>query len=133
MPRSRASGCALWTLLCCQGAGWDLLEAAVEVAGERAFDAAAGFAGGLAGCEEALVVGGGFGVVVDACERDDVQRPVELAVAAAVQSVPSLLSAGGVEGVGAGECGEGGFVRHPVGVAAGDEQLRGADRSDAAF
>jgi hypothetical protein len=32
-------------------------------------------------------------MVVDAGERDDVQGPVELAVAAAVQSVASLLSA----------------------------------------
>jgi hypothetical protein len=80
-----------------------------------------------------LVVGGRFGVVVDAGERDHVQRPVELAVAAAVQSAPALLSAGGVEGAGTGERGEGRFACHPVGVAAGDEQLRGADRSDAAF
>jgi len=34
-----------------------------------------------------LVVGGCFGVVVDAGERDHVEGPVELAVAAAVESV----------------------------------------------
>jgi hypothetical protein len=37
------------TLLCCQGQRWHLEQAAVEVAGERAFDAAASFPGGLAG------------------------------------------------------------------------------------
>ena len=39
------------TLLCCQGSGWARRESVVEVAGEGAFDAAAGFAGGFAGRE----------------------------------------------------------------------------------
>jgi hypothetical protein len=63
------------TLLCCQGQRRHLTQAAVEVAGECALDAAAGFAGGLARCEQALVVGGRFGVMVDAGEGDDVQSP----------------------------------------------------------
>jgi hypothetical protein len=52
----------------------------VEVAGECAFDAALGFLGGLSCREQALVVGGGLCVVVDALQRDDVECPVELAV-----------------------------------------------------
>jgi hypothetical protein len=42
------------------------------VASERAFDAATRFPRALAGGEEALVVGGGLGVVADSCEGDDV-------------------------------------------------------------
>ena len=48
------------------------VQAVVEVAGERAFDAAACFSGRLARCEEALVVGGGLLVVADPLEGDDV-------------------------------------------------------------
>jgi hypothetical protein len=72
-------------------------------------------------------------VVVDAGEGDDVQRPVELAVAASIQAVPPLLPAGGVDRAGAGECGEGRLARHPAGVAAGNEKLRATDRPDAAL
>jgi hypothetical protein len=132
-PKASGFSADFRTLLCCQGDCGDLAQAPVEVARECALDASACLASGLVGCEQALVVGGCFGVMVDAGEGDDVQGPVQLAVAAAVQSVSSLLSAGGVERAGAGECGEGRFARHAVGVAAGDEQLGGADGSDAAF
>jgi hypothetical protein len=44
-----------------------------------------------------------------------------------------LLAAGGVDGRGARECREGGLAGHSVGIATGDEQLRRADCSDAAF
>jgi hypothetical protein len=70
----------------------DLAEASVEVAGEGAFEAAAGFLGGLSGCEEALVVSAGLGVMADPLEGDDVQCPVELAIAAAVQPVAPLFA-----------------------------------------
>jgi hypothetical protein len=39
------------TLLCCQVGEFQLLEAVIEVACERAFDAAFGFLAGLAGAE----------------------------------------------------------------------------------
>ena len=81
------------TLLCCQGVGWYFAEALVEVAGESASDAAACFSAGFAGCEESLVVAGGLGVVVGPLECDDVEDPAELAVAAAVEAVPSLVAA----------------------------------------
>ena len=81
------------TLLCCQGVGWYFAEALVEVAGEGAFDTAACFSAGFAGWVESLVVAGGLGVVVGPLECDDVEGPVELAVAAAVEAVPSLVAA----------------------------------------
>jgi hypothetical protein len=71
--------------------------------------------------------------VADALERDDVERPVELAVAAAVEAVAALFAARGVDGARAGECGEGSFASHSAGIAARDEQLSTADRSHAAF
>jgi hypothetical protein len=87
----------------------------------------------FAGGEEPFVVGGGRGVVADSGERDDVERPVELAVTAAVEPVASLLATGGVDRTRAGERGEGCLARHPARVAARDEQLGAADRSDAAL
>jgi hypothetical protein len=56
-----------------------------------------------------------------------------LAVAAAVQAVALLLSAGGVDRAGAGQGGEGRFACHSLRVAARDEQLCAADGSDAGF
>src|SRR5437016_12207321 len=115
------------TLLCCQGEGWQRGELVVEVAGEHAFDAASGFAFGLAGREQALVVGGGLGVPADAAERDDVEGAVELAVAATIEPVALLAAAGGVDRAGAGEGCEGGLADHAGWVAAGDDELCGAD------
>src|SRR4051794_15308118 len=71
--------------------------------------------------------------MVDSCERDDVECPVELAVAAAVEPVALLLAARGVDRAGAGERGEGCLASHPAGVAARDEQLGAANRPDAAL
>ncbi len=73
------------------------------MAGERALDAAACFPAGLACRQEPLVVGAGLVVVADSLEGDDVQRPVELAVAAAVETVAALLATRGVDRAGAGE------------------------------
>ena len=103
------------------------------MAGERPFDAAARFPGGLARCEQPLVVGACLGVVADPLEGDDVQCPVELAIAASVQPVASLLAARGIDRTGAGERGEGCLAPHPAGVAARDEQLGAADRSHTAL
>ena len=61
------------------------------------------------------------------------ERPVELPIAAAVEPMAPLLSARGVDRAGAGERGEGCLASHPTGVAAGDEQLRTADRAHAAL
>jgi hypothetical protein len=104
-----------------------LAEASVELAGERPFDATACLPDSLARSEEPLEVGGRFGVVKDPLEGDQAQRPVELAVAAAVQPVASLFAARGVDRARAGQRGEGGLAPHPLAVAARDEELGGAD------
>src|SRR5262249_52868980 len=110
-------------------------ELAVEVAGEGAVEAAGGLPRGLAGGgeggggEEALVVAAGLLVVANTLERDDVERPVELAVAAAVETVAALFAARGLDGARASERGEGRLASHAAGIATGDEQLSSADRS----
>ena len=81
------------TLLCCQGQPRHLAQAVEEVAGKHAFDAAACLPRGLASSEKPFVVGAGLGVVADPLESDDVQRPVELTVAAAVQPVGRYVAA----------------------------------------
>ena len=88
------------------------------MAGELAFDAAAGLAFGLPGGEQAGVVAGGLGVVADAVERDHVQGAVELAVAAAVEPVALLATAGGIDRTGACQGRERGLAGHPRRVAA---------------
>src|SRR6266498_3318251 len=45
-------------------------------------------------------------------ERDHVEGGVQLPVAAAVEAVPLLAAAGGIDGAGAGEGGEGGLGAH---------------------
>src|SRR5215212_6575218 len=56
-------------------------------ADEEPFEAADGFAAALAGGLLAFEVGAGLGVVARLGDRDAVERGVELAVAAAVESV----------------------------------------------
>ena len=68
-----------------------------------------------------------------AVEDDAVQGAVELAVAAAAESVPLSLAAGGGDGCDAGEAGEAGLGAEPAWVRPGDDQLGGDDRSDARF
>src|SRR5207247_9156747 len=85
----------------------------------------------LAGCELAVVVGGGLSVQTFPGERDPVQRAVQLAVAAAVEPVASGRSARGLDRARASERGEGGLRAHPARLAAGDDQLCRADRPGA--
>ena len=60
------------------------VEQAPDAASEVAFEAANGFALGLPLGVFAIKVGAGFGVGSGSGERDDVDRAVELAIAAAV-------------------------------------------------
>ena len=53
------------------------------------FEAAEGFAAGLAFGSLAPVVGAALGVAADLGDRNGVERPVQLAVPAAVQAVPN--------------------------------------------
>lgn len=79
------------------------------------------------------MVEGGLGVPAAAVERDDVEGAVELSVAAAVEPMTLSLAARCLHGAGAGQCGERRFAFHSLGVAAGDDELGGADGADAAF
>ena len=79
-------GCAVVVLVGFGGDGEDVVEAAGEVTLEAPQRALLGLALGFLARE----VGLGGGVIPGAGDRDDVQRPVELAVSAAVQ--PELVA-----------------------------------------
>src|SRR3954454_15429989 len=87
--------------------GW--LQEVPDAAGEVAFEAADGFAGGLAFGSFAVEVGLGFGVAAGAGDRDAVDRGVELAVAAAVEAVAVGLARADRDRCDAGGAGELGF------------------------
>jgi len=105
----------------------------VEVAGERTLDAAPGFAVGLAGAKQSLVVGSRLTIVADAGERDHVQGAIQLPVAAAVEAMTPLAPARGIDRAGAGERRKGGLAPHAGGIAAGGDQLRRADGTNSAL
>src|SRR6266536_5716203 len=63
-------------------------------------------------------------------DEDHVQRPVEPAVAAAVESVADRLTGGGGDRGAAGESRERGLVSDPAAVRPGDQDLRGCERTD---
>ena len=108
-----------------------LREGSVEAAGEGSFGDADCFAFCFAAVELSLVVGAGLCVVADPVEGGHVESPVELAVAAAVESVTLARSAGGLDGADTGERGKGGFTAYAARVGSGDEDLAGADWADA--
>jgi hypothetical protein len=64
----------------------------VEGSGEQSFEAADRFASALAFGLFAFEIGAGGGVVARLCDRDSVERGVELAVAAPVESVSLALA-----------------------------------------
>src|SRR5213592_1993708 len=102
------------------------VQASVDDVGEVAFEGAAGFAWGLALADLAFEEGFGVGVVALLDDRDAVERGVELAVAAAVQSV----AAGGLarpagDRCGAAEAGEGGGIAEAANVAGVRDQTGG--------
>ena len=74
-------------LLCLSSVDLGVLEEAVDLAGDVAFEAALGFSGGSAFGGSFGDVGLGVGAVAAAGDGDGVQRAVELAVAAAVEAV----------------------------------------------
>ena len=109
------------------------LDASVEASGECAFEGAADVAVGLAFGGASGLVGAGFWVAAHPGDGDGVQGAVEVAVAAAVESVTGALAAAGFERRDAGQGGECGFVADPSAVGPADQQLGGDDRSDAGF
>src|ERR1700729_1514844 len=108
----------LMTLLCLSIRFWCLVElaveGAVEVAGEVGLDAASDVAFGFAFGQAALDVGLGGRVAAHPVDGDDVQGPVELAVAEAVEPVPVGAAGGDGHGRGAGQHREGGFAADPA-------------------
>ena len=72
-----------------------MLEESPDAPGEEALDAADGFAFGLAFGDSAGDVGAGGWVAALLGDGDEVERPVELAVAATVEAVAGLVLSGG--------------------------------------
>jgi hypothetical protein len=102
---------------------------AVDQVREPSFEAAEGFAAGFAFGSFALVVGAAFGVCGDLGDRNGVERPVELPVAAAVEAV----SYGSPRRCGDGCCSVGGGEVVPGGVAADvDDVADDGGRNDGA-
>ena len=87
-----------------------------DLAGEVPFEAAERFQFGLSFGLFALDVGAGVGVPGDSPQRDDVDRPVELAVTAAVQSVADRFAGVGRDRGGAGVPGEARVGWEPFGA-----------------
>ena len=112
--------------------GGDPVSAVVEQppdpAGEVAFEAADGFELGFAFGVFAVEVGAGLGVGPGAGERDDVERPVELAVPAAVQPVALGVAGAGRDRGGAGVSGEAGVGGEPLRAGGVADDDRGRHR-----
>jgi len=101
---------------------------AVDEVGEAPFQAAEGFAFGLAFGAFALVVGAAFGVGADLGDRDCVAGPVQLPVPAAAEPLP--YGPAGGRGQGSGAVGGGEVVPGRVAADVGDVAEDGArDRS----
>ena len=98
------------------------------MAGEVALEQPGGLASALALGDASGDVVAGSWVVLAAMQRDRVQRPIELAVAAAAEAVPDGLAAGGGQRRDAGEPGEGGFGAQAAGDPPRERSRRG--RSD---
>src|ERR1700761_5167438 len=77
---------------------WGLVEEVPYVAGEVAFEAAVGLGAGFSFGHFAVEVGAGVRAGAGACERDAVERGVELAIAAAVQADALGVAGGGGDG-----------------------------------
>ena len=112
-------------LLLCQGRL--VFEGGVDGAGEVSFEAAEGFAAALPFGLFAFHVGACGRVDAGLGDRDLVQGPVELAVAAAVESVASVFAAACFEWCDAGVAGELGVGGEAVDRADLAEQFRGRD------
>ncbi len=79
------------------------------MAGEVALEQAGGVAAAFAFRDATGDVGLGRWIVLASVQHDRVEGAVELAIAAAAETVPLRLAAGGGDGCDAGEAGEGGF------------------------
>jgi hypothetical protein len=110
-----------------------VVEESPDVSGEVAFEAAEGFASGFAFGAFGIEIGAGGGVGAGSHEGDDVDRFVELTVAAAVQSVSLCFAAAGGDRRGAGLSGELRLAREPFSAGGLADQDRGGDGPDPLF
>lgn len=102
----------------------------MQAAGEVALEASHGFALGLALGDAPGDVGLGGGVAAHADHDDEMQGPVELADAAAVEAVPAGIPGGRGDGAGPGQGGECGLGADSAGVGPRDEHDGGGDGTD---
>src|SRR5690349_14350277 len=92
------------------------LDGAVELSGDVALEGAADLAARLAFCGAAFDVGAGAWAVTHADDRDGVDRAVQCAVGAAVESMTGDLSAAGRQWFGSGQGGDGGVAADAAGM-----------------
>jgi hypothetical protein len=99
-------------------------EGVVDLAGQVALDAAHDLRFGQAFLGPPFDLGAGAGTEPHPDHHGQVQGPVGVAVAAAVQPVPAGRARAGRDGGDSAQVGEGGLTAQPLGVlAGGDEQL----------
>src|SRR5437879_13358418 len=101
------------------------------VAGEVALEAAHGLHPGLALGFLARQVGAGRRVDPSACDRDDVQTPIDLAVATAVQAMPVMAAGGDGYRCDAGESCKVGVALEALCASGLADQDRGGQRTAA--
>jgi hypothetical protein len=119
----------LLTLLCSSMGGVGL-ELPVELAGHIADQAASDLAVGLALGPSSLGVGPGRWVIAQPGQDDQVQGLVEVTVPRPVESVADGLAAGGGDGCGAAEHGEGGVRATAASMGPSAQDGGSDDRAD---
>ena len=102
-----------------------------KVAGEVAFEAADGFAGGLAFGAFAVEVGAGFGVTASTRDGDAVNGGVDLAVAAAIEAVAVGVARADRDWRESGGACELGVVSKAAGAGDFADELGGGQRPEA--
>ncbi|AMM22586.1 hypothetical protein AX769_20790 (plasmid) [Frondihabitans sp. PAMC 28766] len=96
-----------------------------------AFEAASDLSSGFTLCRPPIDVGPSSSIGDHAGAGDNIHRPVQLTVAAAAETVPDDVAAGGLEWGDAGETGEGGFGSDAPSMRIGREDDGPGDRPDA--
>src|SRR5205807_8292189 len=121
----------------CRGA-WSgdrlgVVEQVPDLASDVPFEASDRFAFGLAFFDFAFDVGTGFGIPRHPAQGDDVDRRVQLPVAAAMQTVTDRFARAGWDRCGAGVPGEARFVSEPAGAGGPADDHGSGDSADAAL
>ena len=104
-------------LLCPVKVQFGVLEESPDSSCDEAFEASGGFSFGLAFAGSSRHVVLGFRAAALSGDGNEVERPVELAIAASVEPMPILVLAGGdLDGRGPAESGVRGFAVATAGV-----------------